>query len=77
MARRGVYRLSMAGGGVLLGIVGAVALARLMASLVFHVSPLDPLVYGIAVVVMVVVAGLAAYVPAYRATAVDPRVALQ
>ena len=69
--------LGMAGGGVLIGIVVAVAMARLMASLMFRVSPLDPAVYAIAVVVMVVVAGLAAYVPAHRATAVDPRVALQ
>lgn len=69
--------LAMAAGGVLIGILGAVALARLMVSLVFHVSPLDPVVYAMATGVMVVVAGAAAYVPAYRATSIEPRTALQ
>src|SRR5437763_9943792 len=65
--------LAMAGGGVAIGIVGALALARLMASLVFHVSPLDPRVYGAAAVVMLGVACVAAYAPAHRATSIDPR----
>ena len=63
--------------GILLGAVGALALSRLIASLVFGVSALDPRVLGGAGLFMAVVAGLAAYLPAYRATAVEPRSALQ
>ena len=69
--------IGMAIGGVAIGIVGALALSRLMVSLVFHVSPLDPLVYATAALVMLVVAGIAAYVPSHRATSIDPRSALQ
>ena len=63
--------------GILLGAVGALALSRLIASLVFGVSALDPRVLGGAGLFMAVVAGLAAYLPAYRATAMEPRSALQ
>ena len=69
--------LAMAIAGVAIGIVGALALSRLMASLVFHVSPLDPFVYATAAVVMLIVAAVAAYVPSHRATSIDPRSALQ
>jgi ABC-type lipoprotein release transport system permease subunit len=41
------------------------------------VKPLDPIVFAGAVVFMAAVAALAAYVPAHRATATDPRTALQ
>ena len=63
--------------GIVFGLVGAAALTRLMASLVFKMSPLDPGVLGMAVVFMGLVAATAAYLPAYRATAVDPREVLQ
>ena len=63
--------------GVGIGIVGAVATSRLMASLLFHVSPAEPAVLGGAALFMAVVAGIAAYVPARRATSVNPRNALQ
>jgi len=69
--------LTMAGGGVVIGVAGALALSRLMASLVFHVSPLDPAVYATAALVMLGVAGIAAYLPSRRATSIDPRSALQ
>jgi putative ABC transport system permease protein len=63
--------------GLAIGIAGALLLSRFMASVLFKVSPLDPFVLGGAVVLMSVVGGLAAYVPAHRATASDPRAALQ
>ena len=63
--------------GIGAGVLGALALARLMASLVFRISPLDPLVMAGAMVFLAVVGGVAAYLPAHRATAVDPRSALQ
>jgi hypothetical protein len=63
--------------GVAVGLVGAVALSRVMAAVVFHVSPLDPGVLLGAVVFMGVVAGLAAYLPARRASSVAPQSVLQ
>lgn len=77
--RRMVLRqgLIMAAIGIGAGLLGALALSRLMATMVFQVSPLDPLVLLGAVAFLAVVAGVAAYLPAHRATAVDPRSALQ
>lgn len=63
--------------GVVAGLLGALALARLMASLVFRISPLDPQVLAGAAAFMAVVAAIAAYLPARRATQVDPREVLQ
>ena len=48
------------------------AFARLMQSLLFGVSPLDPAAYVVALVVIVVAAALATYVPARRAANIDP-----
>lgn len=69
--------LAMTALGIGAGLLGALALSRLMASLVFQVSPLDPAVLVGATVFLAVVGGVAAYLPAHRATAVDPRSALQ
>ena len=63
--------------GTGIGLLGAVALSRLMASLVFGVDPLDPSVMAGAAVFMGVVATVAAYLPAYRATSVEPSSVLQ
>ncbi|HET7023987.1 MAG TPA: ABC transporter permease [Gemmatimonadales bacterium] len=77
--RRMILRqgLTIAAVGIGFGLVGAAALTRLMASLVFRMNPLDPGVLVVAVVFMGLVAAVAAYLPAYRATAVDPREVLQ
>ncbi len=63
--------------GIGIGLVGSLALSKLMVSLLFHVSPIDPRVLAGAVLFLVIVAGAAAYLPAHRATAVDPRTVLQ
>jgi predicted permease len=77
--RRMVLRqgLTMAAIGIGVGLLGALALSKLMTSLLFQVSPLDPRVLLGAVAFLAIVAGLAAYLPAHRATAVNPRSALQ
>jgi putative ABC transport system permease protein len=63
--------------GTVAGLIGALALSRLMASIVFQVSPFDPIVLAGAALFMLVVSSIAAYLPARRATIVDPRSALQ
>ncbi|HVT40935.1 MAG TPA: ABC transporter permease [Gemmatimonadaceae bacterium] len=77
--RRMVLRqgLAVTAIGIAIGLLGTFALARLMASVVFRVSPLEPVVLLGAVFFMAVVAGIAAYLPAHRATAADPRTVLQ
>jgi predicted permease len=68
-------RLSAA--GIVLGLLGAVALARLMRSLLYEVSPTDPLTLGSGTVLLLTVALVACYIPARRATQTDPMVALR
>jgi putative ABC transport system permease protein len=67
----------LAGIGLLIGIVGAFALTRTMSSLLFSVSASDPISFAIACVVLVAVALLASFIPASRATKVNPVVALR
>ena len=63
--------------GVAVGLVAAFLSMRLLASLLFNVSPLDPLTYAAAALVIVAVAALACYLPSRRAAAVDPTLALR
>jgi predicted permease len=63
-------------GGVI-GLFFAMAATRLLSSLLFGVSPLDPIAFGAAIAAVVVVAAVATYVPARRAAAVSPVVALR
>ena len=65
------------GVGAIVGIVAALASARLLQSFLFEVAPLDPLAFAAAAVLLMLVALLAAYVPARRATRVDPLRALR
>ncbi|MBS1788097.1 MAG: ABC transporter permease [Acidobacteria bacterium] len=69
--------LTLVFGGVVLGIVGALALTRLMASLVFGVATLDPLTFAVVPLLFCGVGLLACWLPARRATKVDPMIALR
>ena len=64
--------LALAGTGVAVGIGAAMGLSRLMASLLYSVSPLDPFTFVAVPMVLVSATVLASYVPARRAAAVDP-----
>jgi predicted permease len=71
------HGLLLAGVGVACGLITAVIVMRLMASLLFGVSPMDPATYGAASLSVVGVAWLASYLPSRRAAAVDPVEALR
>jgi predicted permease len=82
-ARRDVVKLVVGQGlrlavaGIAIGLVGAWALTRFLASLLFGVKPTDPLTFVGVCLILAVVAVLASYLPARRATRVDPMVALR
>ena len=63
--------------GVVLGLGGAYALTRVMSTLLFGVTAKDPLTFGVVAALLIVVAFLACFVPARRATKVDPLIALR
>ena len=63
--------------GVVIGLAASVALARLMSTMLFEVSAIDPATYGAVAVSLLAVAALASYLPALRITAIDPVEALR
>jgi ABC-type antimicrobial peptide transport system permease subunit len=69
--------LVLAGVGVASGLAATFPLTRLMSSVLFGISPLDPATYVAVSLVLAAAASLASYVPAHRATAVDPAQALR
>jgi predicted permease len=71
------HGLLLTGVGVACGLCAAIILMRLMSSLLFRVSPVDPLTYAAVSVGLVLTAFLASYLPSRRAAAVDPVEALR
>ncbi len=63
--------------GIVIGIAGALALTRLMRTLLFEVSVIDPLTFASIPLILAVVALFACWIPARRATKVDPLIALR
>jgi len=63
--------------GIAVGLTGAVALTRLMVSLLFNVTPTDAITFTVVPALLILVALLACFIPARRATKVDPLVALR
>lgn len=69
--------MGLAGIGIVVGLVGAAALTRVMTSLLFRVSTTDALTFGTVPALLAAVAFAATVIPAWRATRVDPMVALR
>jgi len=69
--------MTWAGGGIVLGLLGAWSVSRAIASLLFDVSAADPLTFAVTALALAGVAGLACTLPAIRATRIDPVIALR
>jgi predicted permease len=69
--------LALATVGIAVGILGAFALTRLLSTLLYSVSPTDPVTFATAPTALLVVAALACWIPARRAARIDPMVALR
>ena len=68
-------RLALMGVGI--GLAASLALTRVLRSFLYEVSPLDPITYGTVAVILIAVGLFASYLPARRATRVDPLIALR
>jgi ABC-type antimicrobial peptide transport system permease subunit len=71
------HGLVLAGIGIVFGLAGAAVAMRLMASLLFEVSPVDPVTYSVMTLTIVMVACVACYLPSRRAASVEPVHALR
>ena len=69
--------MALAGAGLLLGLPASFALTRMMSTLLFEVSPRDPMTFASVTALLIAVALVACYLPARRATRIDPMVALR
>jgi putative ABC transport system permease protein len=81
--RRDLLALVIGGGmklalaGVVLGVAGALALSRFIATMLFSVKPFDPASYAATATLLLAIAACACYMPARRAMKVDPIVAMR
>jgi putative ABC transport system permease protein len=71
------HGMKLAGLGIVLGMIGAAGATQFIESILFNVTPTDPVSFGGVALFLTFVALLASYVPARRAMAVDPIVALR
>jgi putative ABC transport system permease protein len=69
--------MTLAGAGIVLGVGGAAATTRGLATMLFDISPLDPVTYAAVVAMLLAVAGIACCAPAWRAARVDPALTLR
>ena len=69
--------LVLAAIGIAIGLAGALALTRVLSSLLYEISPMDPLTFGGVAALIMVVAGVACFIPARRAATVEPMIALR
>ena len=72
---RQATKLAVWGTGI--GVIASLAMARVLKTLIFQVSPTDPAIYSAVILIVLAVAMLACYVPARRATRADPMSALR
>jgi ABC-type antimicrobial peptide transport system permease subunit len=71
------HGLRLTTAGILVGAIAAFVLTRLMGNLLYKVSPRDPLAFGLAFVVITLASLAACFLPAWRATRIDPVQALR
>ncbi len=71
------HGLFVAGIGVVLGLAAAAGLTRFLVSLLFEISPVDPLTYAAVSVVLLAAAAAASYIPAHRASSINPGEAMR
>ena len=64
--------MALVAAGIAVGVAGAAALARLMGAFLYGVAPLDPTIFGAAVVGLALIAALACWIPAVRAAGLEP-----
>jgi putative ABC transport system permease protein len=82
-SRRGILRMVVGEGmlltllGVVIGLLGAAVLTRSLQALLFDTRAVDPLTFGAVSALLIAIAFIASYVPAHRATKVDPVMALR
>jgi putative ABC transport system permease protein len=74
MLRQGTRLLAI---GLAVGFAGALAASRILRSLLFEVSPTDPLTYSAVALLLAVVAAIACWIPAHRASRTDPMITLR
>jgi putative ABC transport system permease protein len=71
------YGLKLVVAGVVIGLLAAFILTRLMSTLLFGITPTDPATFALISLLLISVAAIASYIPARRATKVDPLIALR
>lgn len=71
------HGLRLTAAGIVIGAIAAVILTRLLGNMLYQVSPRDPLAFGLALVVITIASLVACFLPAWRATRIDPIQALR